>query len=347
MTFHIKYSKQFSGVSRIHTGTFRAIIRLLMLALALPMLSVLESGVMAQDSGNVNQGNGPHQDILDRGVLAGIEEERLETLITRARERQLSSDELNLLIHPAITLAEEGLPHGAVMQKTMEGIAKRVPVESIRQVLNNMQAGLVRSATLVDPWLEHEEVQGMIHAGRGGQETAEAARTFRNMILENTSYAIQQNVSEEILHNFLNQIVSENALERSSMTMIASAVRAFPDLPDVRENPEMANRILIRALNAGFHPGEIQQLPEAFRSAQLRSQMPLENIARGLDRQMDRGIPAQHILENLFQGNIGGGPPGFTPPGLERNGDSDDQSGRGRGRGNRPDIPPDDILIPF
>jgi len=190
----------------------------------------------------------------------------------------------------------------------------------------------------VDPWLSREEVRAMVAAGSGSRDADVAARDFRNMILENTSYALQQNMREETVSEFLDQVISEKVYEKSGMSPVASAVRALPDLPTTVENPAASNRLLVRALNAGFTAGEVQQLPDALKSAQFHSQLPAENIAQGMQHQMGQGIPAEHILENLFQGDVGGGPPGFTPPGLDRNGDDDDHPGRGRGR--RPDTPP-------
>jgi hypothetical protein len=51
--------------------------------------------------------------------------------------------------------------------------------------------------------------------------------------------------------------------------------------------------------------------------AQRRSQLPAQAVAQGLSRQLQGGLPASQILQNLFNGEIGGGPPGNVPPGLD------------------------------
>ncbi len=288
------------------------------------------------------QGSGDYQIVLERGIGAGLDPDRLETLITRAQNRQVSPDDLNDMLNPAISLAENDLPYNPVLQKTMEGIAKRVPAGNIRQVLNQMANNLNRSAEIVDPWVAREEVRAMVEAGRGSRESDAATRGFRNQLLEHTSYALQQDMSEENIRSFLELLVSERVTERGGMSTVASALQVLPDLPTSRENPGMSNRILVRALNSGFSSGEIQQLPDAFRSAQFHSQLPADNIARGLDRQIGEGLPAEHIIQNLFQGNIGGGPSGILPPGLGgRDNDEDGDGDRGRGRGRPPVIPPE------
>ncbi len=281
------------------------------------------------------QNDEAYRSIMDQGINAGIDAGELEPLITRAQNRQISPDELGRLLNPAFSLAERNMPYNAVLQKSMEGMAKRVPVNNIQQVLGQLEHGLTRSAELVDPWMDTEAVHAMVENIQEAQNREEVAGRFRNMMLENASYALQQNMDEETLRDFLDQVAGSRAMERSSMSSIASSVRALPDLPTTQDNPEMSNRILLRALQAGFSGNEIEQLPDAFRSAQFRSQMAADNIARGMERQMEDGIPADHILDNLFRGNVGGGPPGFTPPGLQRGDD-----GEGGPPGRRPDSPP-------
>jgi hypothetical protein len=39
-------------------------------------------------------------------------------------------------------------------------------------------------------------------------------------------------------------------------------------------------------------------------------------VIEGVSKQMSGGIPAKQILQNLFNGNVGGGPPGNVPKGL-------------------------------
>ncbi len=283
-----------------------------------------------------------YRHILQQGSEAGIESERLETLVSRAVSHQIAPDELNRLTTPATTLAERDLPYDPLLQKAMEGMAKQVPLNTIHQVLEQMAGNMIRSTDLVDPWMARSEILNMIEAGKGNRETADVARNFRNMVLENTSYALQQNMRKETIQNFLDQLISEKAIQRSGMSTIASAIRVLPDMPSSQDHPETSNRILIRALMAGFNESEIHQLPEAFRLAAFRSQLPAESIARGMEQQMQQGLPANRILENLFRGNIGGGPPGFTPPGLERSGQDDQE----RGRGRRPEGPPDNQRPP-
>jgi hypothetical protein len=312
-----------------HATRLLPVLMLLFIQPAAIPADTFAAAFVSQETGIVTQGTGEYQPVRDRALDAGIAPERIDALIARAMNRQVPPDQLNSLLDPAVSLSSSDLPYNSVLQKAMEGMAKRIPPENIRQVLGTMENGMYRAADLIDPWLNREEVHSMLQAGTISGSVDESARNIRNLFLENTSYAFQNNIREEVMRNFLDQIVAERARMRSGMNTAASAIRTLPDLPISEDDPDAGSRILIRALSSGFTAGEIQQLPAAFRSAQFYSQLPAENIARGLSRQLDRGIPAQHILDNLFQGNVGGGPPGFTPPGLDRD-NGDGHPGRGR-----------------
>ncbi|GEM_PF-414709 len=274
--------------------------------------------------------------VMEQGVSSGMDSERLESLIARAQQRGVTPEQLESMVGPAYSLAENDLPYTSVLQKALEGMAKRVPAANIRMVTENMAGGITRAAEIVDPWMGRNEVRIMTASVAGDRGAGASAREFRNIFIENTSYAIQQETEEQTLRDFLDQAVTPGVIERNAIASVAAGLRALPEMPTTRDDPGTSVRLLVRALNAGFTPGEIQQLPDAFRSAQFHSELPADHVARGLDRQLGENIPAAHILENLFQGNVGGGPPGFTPPGLERR----DERGEGRGRDRRPVTPP-------
>lgn len=272
--------------------------------------------------------------VQEQAMGAGIDAEQLENLIVRAQQRGVSPDQLQSMIGPAITLAENDLPYHAILQKTLEGMAKRVPAGNIRMVTENIAGGITRSADIIDPWMARSEVSAMAAAVRGDRDTGASVREYRRTFIEHASYAFQQNLEEQSVRDFLDQALTTKVVERNAIASVAAGLRALPEMPTSQENAGTSIRLLVRALDAGFTPGEIRQLPDAFRSAQFHSQLPADGVARGLDHQLGENMPAAHILENLFQGNVGGGPPGFTPPGLDRQGE------RGSDRGRRPPTPP-------
>jgi len=93
--------------------------------------------------------------------------------------------------------------------------------------------------------------------------------------------------------------------------------------------------LLTAALNAGYDPESLRQLPSALQSARRKSKQPVDVLAEGAAQAMTRGTPAATVLQSLFRGAVpGGGPPagiGRGPPGNRS------------GTGKPPDTgPPDD-----
>ncbi|MCA1801928.1 MAG: hypothetical protein LC662_05675 [Rhodothermaceae bacterium] len=199
-----------------------------------------------------------YTEIVETARSAGIDQARLDLLVQRAQERGVTGEQFGSMMQPAISLANSNLPYNPVLQKVMEGLAKRVPAPQISQVLVRIESGLNRSAVIVDGWIGQDQTQSMIRSESRGRDVQLATAQFRNQLLENSAQALQQNIREE----------------------------------------------------------QMQQLPSALNAAQLQSRLPAAAVANGMAEQVLSGVPAGNILENLFKGNLKGGPPGFTPPGL-------------------------------
>lgn len=262
--------------------------------------------------------------LMDRGEQAGIDRERLTRVVDRAEGQNFSQDDIYALLEPAVNLAENNLPYEFIIQKSMEGLAKRVPAENVRNVLGDFERGISRSAEIIDPWLEEEGVRSAVEREMRGRDQAEAMSQMRNNLIQSSAQALQQNVGEENLNSFLTEITQISGQRNISVSAVASAMRVMSDLPTAQEHPELSNEILVNAVKSGFNANQMQQLPSAMNTAQFFSQLPAESIGRGISEQMREGTPGHQVLENLFQGNVQGGPPGFVPPGR------DGAPGRGR-----------------
>ena len=263
-------------------------------------------------------------DLIDRGERAGMDRDRLMGVVERAEGQNYNPEDISGLLEPAINLAENNLPYEFVIQKSMEGMAKRVPAENVRMVLGDFERGITRSAEIIDPWLEDEGVRSAVERQMQGRDQDEAMAQMRSNLIQSSAQALQQNVGEENLSSFLTEVTQISGQRNVSVTAVASAIRVMSDLPTSGEHPEMSNQILVNAIKSGFSAHQMQQLPSAMNAAQFFSQLPAESIGRGISEQMARGTPGHQVLENLFQGDVRGGPPGFVPPGL------DGTPGRGR-----------------
>ena len=303
----------------------------------LPAIVLTGTGICvaaAQSSGN-------YTELLERGERAGIAEQRMMQIVERAENMNFDTEQISGLLEPAISLAESDLPYEFVLQKSMEGMAKRVPADNIRNVLVEFERGITRSAEIIDPWLEQEGIREAVETEMRGRDLGEAMSHMRNNLIQSSAQALQQNVNEETLNSFLTEVTQITGQRGISVSSVASAMRVMADMPTAADHPGLSNRILVNAVKSGFSARQMQQLPSAMSSAQFFSQLPAEAVGRGVNEQMDRGIPGHQVLENLFRGNIQGGPPGFIPPGLN-NIPGRGNDGRRGPPGEPPGGPPDD-----
>lgn len=258
-------------------------------------------------------------DLSDRAQKAGIEQESIEKLRTKAMDRGLSEQQISDVLTSAVNLAEEDLPANHLIQKALEGLSKGVPHGQMGPYINSMANATREAAGVVDPWMEKPNVKQMITA-KGG---AEYGRNMRNKMVETSSRAMTQNISAESVEGILSDIGEESVLSKTTPENIVSAMGILPDLP-VTDQPELTRSFMTRALKGGFGAKELQKLPIAFNMAQKRSNMAAASIMQGVSDQLQNGVPANDVLKNLFNGNVGGGPPGNIPKGMENS----------RGQGN-------------
>lgn len=253
-------------------------------------------------------------DLIEQARSAGIEQSRIVDLQNRAEVRGISDEELMSIIRPAIAMAEQNLPHEMIFEKAFEGISKRVPIQQIQPVLNSIAESSARAAQIVDLWVEKPEVGQMLN--RQGERMDRG--TFRNEMIKASSKGLMQNFDRNVMAETLESVAQSSAMERARPSGIITAISILSDLPTAAQEPTESARIVLRALEGGFDASDLQKLPGAMNMAQRRSQLPAQAVAEGLARQLRGGLPASQILQNLFNGEIGGGPPGNVPPGLDR-----------------------------
>jgi hypothetical protein len=253
-------------------------------------------------------------DLIEQARSAGIEESQISELQNRAAARGISDEQLMDIMRPAITMAEQNLPHSMIFDKAFEGISKRVTVQQMRPVLNSIAESSAMAAQFVDVWVDKPEVSQMLN--RAGERVDRG--TFRNEMIKASSKGLMQNFNRDVMEEMLESVSQSSAMERARPSGIVTAISILSDLPTAAQEPSETAQIVLRALEGGFDASDLQKLPGAMNMAQRRSQLPAQAVAEGLARQLQGGHPASQILQNLFNGEIGGGPPGNVPPGLNR-----------------------------
>jgi len=251
-------------------------------------------------------------DLMDRAIAFGIDQERIVEIQQRAEARGLSEQEFMNILQPAIEMAGENLPYEMIFEKVFEGLSKGVPAQRMTPVLSSIRENASRSAQLVDRWMERPEVGQFVERGDGRMQRDQ----FRNEMIKAGSKAIMQNIDEEILTETLNS-VSDGNMDRIRPSGLLAAINILSDLPNGASSATQNAKLVLRALQSGFEAGDIQKLPAALNMAQRRSQLPAAAVGKGFMEQLERGFPSERILQNMFNGEIGGGPPGNVPGGIK------------------------------
>ena len=290
------------------------------------------------------------QELIEQGARAEANADRMRTVASRAEAAGLDAGQTAALLRPVVALAEKDLPAAPLLNKTLEGIAKRVPPNRMTPVLQDLQASTERAGGVVSAWLNRNDVEQFV----GGVDGSPAARAD---LITKATEAQQQDVPLETVEQFLDGLPAAVEGQSVSVSQVATAVSVMPDLSGSTGAPQVTQQLLTAALNAGYDDESLRQLPAALEHARRQTQRPAGAVARGVAQAAAQGTPASRVLQRLFQGampgggtpaEVGNGPPG-TLPGQDtpsrRNGPPDDKGpgdnpggggpgGGGQGGGN-------------
>lgn len=251
-------------------------------------------------------------DLMDQAVEAGMNRDDLLTLQNRARKHGIESGQIREILNLSLSLARQDLPSDFIVRKALEGFSKGVPAERIMGVLGQMKQSTVQAAGIVDAWMKQDGI-----GPAGGRANGKyAGPRFRDEMIRSCAKTIHVGVPGAQVGMMLSSIDAE-LLSKVNPSDVVAAVAIMPDLPESVQNGRAGNKMVVRMLKNGFTAEQLQQMPAAMKMAQGRSRLPASAVLEGVGRQMRGGIPAQEILHNLMNGNVGGGPPGGMPPGLE------------------------------
>ena len=288
--------------------------RTLSLVAILFMIIMASADVSGQDAGLT--------DLILKARSAGIEEADISRLQKRAAERNISDEQLVRILEPAVAMAEQNLPADIVFNKALEGVAKGIPAGRMIPVLDGLKGYSMQAASVIDPWMQRDEVKSFV-----AKDQKMSDNIFRNEMIRAGVKSVSQMNQTEGIEQLLNAIDNSSVLEKASSASVLAAVNIITDLPESARRGEVMSSLISKALVNGFNAEEIQKLPVAMNAAQRRSQLPAASVIEGLSNQLNGGIPAEQILQNLFNGNVSAGPPGNIPRGLEN------RPARGRGNG--------------
>lgn len=254
------------------------------------------------------------EELINQARALGMEQASLTELYDRAKAQGIEDQKLTIMLNSAVALAGQNLPADHIIQKALEGMSKGVPGNRIVGVLDKIQQATEQSAQLVEPWIENPSVRGIIDQS-GTQKMPE----FRNELIKSASKAIAQGIPKDVIGGVLSDLNDESVLSKTSSLNIITAIGILPDLPAIAAQPEVSRAFIVHALKGGFGVDELQKLPSALNAAQMRSRLPAASVIQGMANQLQGGIPASQVLQNLFRGSVEGRPPGKIPKRPENN----------------------------
>lgn len=244
--------------------------------------------------------------LLKRGRGAGMDATQMQMVARRARRAGLGAGDTASLLRPAVRLAEEGLPTGPLLAKTLEGLAKQVPLGRMRPTLRQQRASVQHAGQVVGQWTPVQKGSAQIKA--------------RDRLITAAADALRNGLRGEEVKAFLDGLPEEARGHPLSAGQVAVAVETLADLHGHGARPETARQLLTSAIRAGYDPESIRQLPSALQGVRREAGRPVGVLAGGAAKAIARGIPAATVLRGLFQGGLPGGglpadvgPPGTTP----------------------------------
>ncbi|MFO7845929.1 MAG: hypothetical protein R6V27_05145 [Balneolaceae bacterium] len=266
------------------------------------------------------------QNVVDRASQAGMDRDRISEIQQRANQSGIGEQDLAALLEPAVELVEQNLPADFVIRKMMEGFAKNVPAGRMSPVLESIREKTPQAALLADNWMAKPEVNSFM------KSVGENQSRFRRDLISANLKSLSQNVDAGVLEGVLSELGQESVLRDRSPQAVVAAVGVLPDLPESVLQEGGVRAVLARAVGSGFSASDLQKLPGAMNAAERRSQLPAASILNGMSDQIGNGVPANQILQNLFNGNINAGPPEGIP-GRPDKGPPGSRNGSGSGNG--------------
>ena len=275
------------------------------------------------------------QSLIAEAEAAGADANRMRTVASRAEGAGLSSQQTASLLKPVVSLAKRDLPTTPLLNKTLEGLAKQVPAGRMTPVLQQIQTHTEKAGTLISTWTQKQETKTLL-----GTTNQSLPRADRDRLIVNIAEAQQQDVPLDQIATFLNELPRAVKNRSVSASDVAVAVSVMPDLPTATSSPGTSRDLLAAALNAGYDPESLRQIPGALERAHRTNARPAASIAKNATEAIAKGTPASTMLRTLFQGTIpNAAPASQNAPSSAPPGQSNPPGKDGRPAGTAPPTP--------
>lgn len=249
-------------------------------------------GAAGQDMGT--------EGLLEQGRAAGISVERLRAVDRRARQAGLGDEATASLLRPAVALAEQGLPQGAVVSMALEGLAKQVSPDRIQQSLHASQVRTEKAGRLIRRWASSPKRKS-------------ASEASRERLITVTAETLRQGVPAREVTALLGRLSPGG--DKGQIGRVTGAVGVLPAMKRAGVPSEAAARLLAAAVGAGYDAESLRQMPSALQHARQESGRPVGALAKRATRGAVQGIPAAQVLRGFLPGaGLGGVLRATRPP---------------------------------
>lgn len=236
---------------------------------------------------------------LEGALKSGVAEHDLQSLMRLAAAQKYSAANTAAFVQQLVAVRRDDLPIVPVRDKILEGMAKKVPAESILSVTSQWQGALKDAASTVRAM----EERGLKYDKAGERETliSLGAGLRQRYGAKDAFSGLAESASGRMASGAENLIAAGNLAE---LLFLHNAT------------PALAMELPAASLRAGYTPTQIQALQRTVLD-QLRQGVAAVDVVAGMRRQLGLKAdtpPARPVFSNPGQ-PPGGGWPGGAPGG--------------------------------
>lgn len=259
------------------------------------MFCLLLSGVKVY-----GQNENTAADLAKEARQAGIDDELLISLTDRAEQTGMDNESLTTIIGSALALTEQQLPSETVLSKALEGISKGVSGAELSSAAREIRNSIEQAAPVVDRWASQNEIE---HFTSPATDEA-AALSYRSDLVQEIARGLRSGVEEDLFASLLDEFSTDEQLHSEAEAgNIIAVVRVIPELPvESAEQAELSRSFVVRALQSGVPPREMQKMPAAMNRSQEGNRLVATAVLSELFVHHEIGTPGESILQNLLQG---------------------------------------------
>lgn len=223
------------------------------------------------------------EEVMDRGVDAGADEELLRTVVEQGEAKGLDNGRIAALLEPAVRTAEQNNPARPILMSTLEGLAKNVPTDRLDAHLETMSHSIERAGKTVSEWSE-------------GRPATEGGESSRARLIESVAEAKQRGLSMDEIQRLREAL--QGTGRQVSASLFAAALQVAPDLPESGNAETNRRQLLTVAVEAGYDEADLRALSEIVTATGFQDR-PASARLRGATRSIERGATVAEVQTGM------------------------------------------------